>query len=142
MDELTKIDLLRERTGVSYKEAKEALDKVNGDVVLALIHIEDDRVKLDDDLKNKATKIFAQIKEIIKKGNVNKIKVKKGNKTIVVFPVNVGAIGVAGAVLSPTLAIIGALGTVAALVNDYTLEIERPNGEIEIQEIDIQRDDE
>lgn len=31
MDELAKIDLLRERTGVSYKEAKEALDQVDGD---------------------------------------------------------------------------------------------------------------
>ena len=46
--------------------------------------------------------------------------------------------GLAGVVLSPTLAVIGALGTVAALANDYTLEIERPNGEIEKRNIEFE----
>jgi len=138
MDELAKIDLLRERTGVSYKEAKEALDQVDGDVVLALINLEDDRVNIDDGLKDKSDKVLKQIKDIIKKGNVNRIKIKKGDKVIADFPANVGALGLAGVVLSPTLAVIGALGTVAALANDYTLEIERPNGEIEKRNIEFE----
>jgi len=141
MDELTKIDLLRERTGVGYKEAKEALDRSGGDVVQALIYIEDERIKLDDDLQQKGEKILKQVKEIIKKGNVTKIKLKKGNKTVFQFPVNVGALGMAGAIMSPTLALVAALGTVAALANKYTLEIERPGGEVETKEIQLDDED-
>ena len=67
MDELTKIDLIRERTGIGYKEAKEALDRAGGDIVQALIYIEEERVKLDEDIKHKGQKILEQVKEIIKK---------------------------------------------------------------------------
>lgn len=142
MDELTKIDLIRERTGIGYKEAKEALDRAGGDIVQALIYIEEERVKLDEDIKHKGQKILEQVKEIIKKGNVTKIKLKKGEKSILEFPVNIGALGVAGVLMSSTLAVIAALGTVAALANKYTLEIERPGGKVETREIVIVDEDE
>lgn len=142
MDELTKVDLLRERTGVGYKEAKEALDRAGGDVVQALIYIEEQRIKLDEDLQNKGQKILKQVKEIIKQGNIKKVKLKKDNKTIFQFPVNIGAIGIVGAMLSPTFAFIAAMGTAAALANKYTLEIERPGGEVEIGEIQLTDGDE
>ncbi|NLT95587.1 MAG: DUF4342 domain-containing protein [Clostridia bacterium] len=137
MDELAKIDLLRERTGVGYKEAKIALDRVGGDVVQALILIEEERTSLDEDLQRKGRKILSEVKTIIKKGNVNKIKLKKGDKTVFEFPVNVGLLGIAGAAVSSTFALVAALGTVAALANNYTLEIERPGGEVETKEIQL-----
>jgi len=137
MDELAKIDLLRERTGVGYKEAKDALDRAGGDVVQALIFIEDERTNLDEDLQRKGKKIMQEIKEIIKKGNVTRIKLKKGDKTIFEFPVNIGVLGIAGAVVSSTFAVVAALGTVVALANKYTLEIERPGGKVETQEIQL-----
>ena len=37
---LEKIDQIVERTGVSYAQAKEALEKAEGDVVEAIIYIE------------------------------------------------------------------------------------------------------
>jgi len=37
---LEKIDIIKERTGVSYTEAKEALEECDSDVVNALIYIE------------------------------------------------------------------------------------------------------
>ena len=43
---LEKIDLLRERTGVGYKEAKDALDRAEGSVVEALILLAEKRVFL------------------------------------------------------------------------------------------------
>lgn len=46
-EELEKIDMIVERMGVSYKEAKEALEKSGGSVVDALIYIEENRKKLD-----------------------------------------------------------------------------------------------
>ena len=38
---LEKIELVKDRTGVSYKEAKEALERANGTVVDAIIEIEE-----------------------------------------------------------------------------------------------------
>ena len=38
---LEKIELVKDRTGVSYKEAKEALEAADGSVVDAIIAIED-----------------------------------------------------------------------------------------------------
>ncbi|MBF4695339.1 DUF4342 domain-containing protein [Fusibacter ferrireducens] len=38
---LEKIDMLMERANISYKEAKEALEKYDGDMVEALIYLED-----------------------------------------------------------------------------------------------------
>ena len=38
---LEKIELVRDRTGVSYKEAKEALEAANGSVVDAIVAIEE-----------------------------------------------------------------------------------------------------
>ena len=38
---LEKIELVKDRTGVSYKEAKEALEDADGSVVDAIINIEE-----------------------------------------------------------------------------------------------------
>ena len=40
MDELEKVEKLRERANVSYEEAKEALDKSNGDLLDAMVYLE------------------------------------------------------------------------------------------------------
>lgn len=46
---LDKIDLLKERANVSYKEAKEALEKFDGDLVEALIYLEEEERIVKDD---------------------------------------------------------------------------------------------
>lgn len=40
MDQLEKVEKIREKTGVSYEEAKEALDASNGDVLDAIVYLE------------------------------------------------------------------------------------------------------
>ncbi len=40
MDELEKVEKLRERANVSYEEAKEALEKSNGDLLDAMVYLE------------------------------------------------------------------------------------------------------
>lgn len=131
MDELEKIDLLRERLGVTYKEAKDALDQVGGDVVQALINLEGPHQKWDGKVEQKGRELVEYIKEIIKKGNVTKVRLKKGDNVVVEIPATVGAIGVGGIFLSPILAVLGVVGTVAALVANYSLEIVRPDGKVE-----------
>ena len=64
--------------------------------------------------------LIAKIKEIIKQGNAKKITVKdKDGNEIISFPVTVG---VAGLVLAPVFA---AIGAVAALATECTIVIER-----------------
>ena len=64
--------------------------------------------------------LIAKIKEIIKQGNAKKITVKdKEGNEIISFPVTVG---VAGLVLAPVFA---AIGAVAALATECTIVIER-----------------
>lgn len=141
MDDLEKIDIIRERLGVTYKEAQEALQEADGDVVKALINLEEPNKKWEDQLEEKGQKLIEYIKGIIKKGNVTKVRIKKKDKVVWEISATVGALGVGGILLSPILTIIGVVGTVAALVNDYTLEIVRSNGQVEQQDLKFLEDD-
>ena len=64
------------------------------------------------------SELVEKIKELVRKGNVTKIKVKQDDKILVEIPVTAGVVG---ALLAPQLAIIGA---VAALISKCTVEIE------------------
>ncbi|KXG76648.1 Elongation factor Ts [Fervidicola ferrireducens] len=124
---LEKIDLLRERTGCSYRKAKEALEAADGDVIKALIILEEeekDFLKLGN-LGTKGNKLLEKIKELIRKGNVTRLRIKHGDMVLLEIPVTVGAIG---AILAPYLA---AIGVIAALVTRCTIQIEKENGEKE-----------
>ena len=64
--------------------------------------------------------LVAKIKDIIKQGNAKKITIKgKDNNEILSFPVTVG---IAGIVLAPVFA---AVGAIAALATECTIVIER-----------------
>ncbi|MCR4441385.1 MAG: DUF4342 domain-containing protein [Peptococcaceae bacterium] len=141
MDELSKIDLLRERMGVTYQQAKDALDANGGDVVQALIYLEKNSKKWDDRLDEKGRQLADYIRDIIRKGNVTKVRLKKGDKIVFEIPATIGALGVGGAILIPPLLFIVAVGTVAALVNNYSLEIVRPDGKVERHDLSFLDDD-
>ena len=123
---LEKIDIIRERTGLSYKEAKEALEKCGGDVVETLIDLEATKKdeKWTDSLSLAGNEVLEKLKELIKQGNVTKIRVKKDGNTILDIPVTAGAIGT---LLAPQLA---AIGAVVALISKTTVEIEKPGGAV------------
>ena len=91
---LEKIELVKDRTGVSYKEAKEALEAADGSVVDAIIAIEETvNIKSGSKAGDFADETVEKVKELVKKGNVTKISVKKDDETVVNIPVNVGLIG-------------------------------------------------
>lgn len=115
---LEKIELVKDRTGVSYNEAKEALEAAEGGVVDAIVAIEDkinENVDVKESFKDSMT--FKKIKEIVEKGNISQIKIKKNGVTYVNFPVTIGVVGV---VLVPWFAVIGA---VAALGTHCEVEL-------------------
>lgn len=124
--ELEKIDVIRERLGVSYKEAREALSEKDGDLVEALILLEERQHNgWTGRIQERGEELVAQMKTLMEKGNHTKIKVKQGDKTIFEVPASLGALGVIGALASTPLTIAAGIGTIAAMANQVTLEIDR-----------------
>jgi len=104
---LEKIELVKDRTGVSYREAKEALEAMEGNVVDAIIKIEDEiNAKMGTKLSDNGAKVIEKIKEYIKKGNVARITVKRDGEVMINIPVTVGVVGT---VLAPWLTVIGSI---------------------------------
>jgi hypothetical protein len=104
---LEKIELVKDRTGVSYREAKDALYAENGSVVDAIIRIEDQvDIAPKTAAENAASDVVEKLKEMIRKGNVARVVVKRENDVILSIPVTIGVIG---AVLLPEAAIFSAI---------------------------------
>lgn len=122
---LEKIDIIRDRTGVTYKEARDALNAANGNVVDALINIEESGSrKWTETVSVKGNEVVDRLKTILKSGNVNRIRIKKDDNLILDIPVTAGAIS---AVVLPQLT---ALGTALALMSRCTIEVERQNKDV------------
>ncbi|MDD6255360.1 MAG: DUF4342 domain-containing protein [Eubacteriales bacterium] len=125
---LEKIELVKDRTGVSYREAKDALIKADGSVVDAIILLEDE---IDISPKTAAavtaSDIVSKIGELVHKGNVERIVVKKDDDTILNIPVSAGIIGT---FILPEAAVIS---TIAALGAKCSISIVDGEG----SEIDI-----
>ncbi|MCM8710418.1 DUF4342 domain-containing protein [Clostridium sp. SYSU_GA19001] len=132
MSEITleKIDLVRERTGASYAEAKEALEACSGNVVDAIIYMEKNKKSPLEGVYASKDEFLTWIKDLINKGNVTRIRVKKEDKVLVDMPVNAGiAVGIiAYAIWTPLIAI----GVIGAVVTNLTIEITKKDGSVEV----------
>jgi translation elongation factor EF-Ts len=126
---LEKIDIIRERTGVTYTEAKEALEATEGNVVEALVYIEKNKTTAKDQMYTTKEEFIDWIKEVIRKGNVTRIKVKKDEKVLVDIPVNVGV--VAGTVLLALPSLLAVI-FLTAVFTKVTVEITREDGSVEV----------
>lgn len=133
---LEMVDKVKERTGVSYKVAKEALEACHGEVLDAIIYIESniiittESLQREENNKGESVEDFKTwIKELIEKGNVSRIKIKKDDAELVDVPVNAGiAATVIAVVLPPVLA----FGVIAAVATKITVEITREDGSVEV----------
>ncbi|PLX33093.1 MAG: ubiquitin [Clostridiales bacterium] len=119
------VDEVIQRTGATYKEAKEALEAAEGDVLEAIIKVEEGRKKkTGNTAKEKGNEVVDKLKELVKKGNVTRIMLKKEDRLILDIPVTAGAVG----------AIVFAPATVAAIIVSLAtgckIEIQKESGEI------------
>lgn len=121
---LEKIDTVVARTNATFKEAKEALEKAEGNVVEAIIFIEDNQTSWTDNMSDKGERMIDKVKEILRKGNVTKITIRKDGEIIMNIPVNAAALGT---IISAPLALVG-VGT--ALLSKCTIEIQKEDGEV------------
>ena len=127
---LEKIELVKDRTGVSYKEAKEALEAADGSVVDAIISIEESiDIKAKSKLGEQSAIIVEKIKSAIRKGNVSKIIVRKGDDVLLLTRKRQHhRFG-----LGPWAAV---AGVIAIFGTKCTIELVKDNGEVvDISEI-------
>ena len=121
------IDQVMERVpGATYAEVREALIKSDGDVIDAIILLQENSTEKEN--KNKKTfeevfgkdsdKIKEEITELLRKSNVIRIVIEKNGKIIMKIPITVGVVGV---VFAPILTLIGLSASVLA---KYRIKIE------------------
>lgn len=122
------IDQVIERVpDATYAQVKEALIKCDGDVVDAIILLQNnstnedkksDKKTFEDVFGKDSDKIKEEITELIRKSNVVRIIVEKNGKVIINLPITVGVVGV---VFAPILSLIGLSASVLA---KYRIKIE------------------
>lgn len=124
---LEKIDQVLERVpSANYSEAKEALIITDGDVVDAIIYLEQSKkttkvkakAKVEEVLGKDTEKIKEQLKEMLKRSNVIRIVVEKDNRTIMNIPLTVGVVGLA---LGPLVTLVGLS---AAVIGKFNIKVE------------------
>lgn len=136
---LEQVDVVRERCNVSYAQAKEALEACNGDVLEAIIYIEQNQKKENENSETKDNEYTFNaismeelknlIKGLIEKGNVTRIKIKKDDKEILDIPVNAG---IAASVIAITIPPILAAVVIAAIATQITIEVTKEDGSVEV----------
>lgn len=127
---LEKVDKVRERTGASYSEAKDALEACQGNVVDAIIYLEKNKKNSFNNIYASKDEFLTFIKDLISKGNVTRIKVKKEEKVLVDMPVSAGiAVGVIALAITPYLL---AAGVIGAVITNITVEITKQDGSVEV----------
>lgn len=75
--------------------------------------------------------IIEQVKAIIKEGNVTKVRLKKGEQTLIEIPATIGVVGLGIMLFSPLMLAFTAIGAVAAVAQEMVFEIEKSDGTIE-----------
>lgn len=123
---LEKIELVKDRTGVTYAEAKAALEEADGSVVDAIIAIEEtiNSGEKKRGFGQKGEALFSSLKELIKKGNVAKIQVRRDDELVLNVPVNAGIVGLVIAPIASVVAVVAAFGfkcTIEVVKDDGTI---------------------
>lgn len=119
---LESIELLREKTRVSYEDAKLALEACDGDIVEALVYLEK-QGKIKPPQKEEPPKegFGATLKKLVKASNETRFIVSKKGNPIINLSLT---IVILVTLFVPPLTIIGLL---LALFSGHTFRMERPN---------------
>lgn len=72
-----------------------------------------------ESFKVEGGQVLDQVSKLLHEGNVRRIVIKQGDRSVAEFPLTVGVVG---AVVAPVLA---AVGVLAALLTDCTIDVER-----------------
>lgn len=76
------IEKLKEKVNISYADAKEALEKCNGDLVDALIYVEkENKIKATPE-ENKSPGFWDTVKKWVKRCNDTRLVISKNTETV------------------------------------------------------------
>lgn len=81
-----------------------------------------------ESIKAEGSAVVDQLKDVVRQGNVRRVRVRQGQRTVAEFPLTVGVVG---AVFAPSLAAIGAL---VALLTDCTIDIQREESSVVVSD--------
>lgn len=126
---LENIDKVLERVpNASYAQAKEALIVTDGNVLDAIIYLEQSgksstikikaKEKMENALGKDAEEIKKQLKEMLKISNVIRIIIEKDGKIIMNIPLTVGVVGIA---LGPLVTLVGLS---AAVIGKFNIKVQ------------------
>lgn len=133
---LEKIDLLKERANVGYKEAKEALEQCDGDLVEALIWLEDNE-KIKSDRERQGSKDYSKrthrernpendfgrkVEDSVKSVHKMRFKIFKDDDVLLNLPATVAII--VGVFTLP----MSIFALLAAVIFRYHIAIIKPDG--------------
>jgi len=72
-----------------------------------------------ESIKAEGGAILDTLKDLLREGNIRRVRIRQGDRTIAEFPLTAGVVG---ALVSPALA---AIGAVVALAKDCSIDVER-----------------
>lgn len=132
-DQLAKIDEVRIRTGLGYQEAREVLQEAQWNLVDALVIAEQRQQRAQSSWEVRGREVMDRVKQLIRQGNITRIRVKHKDEVLFELPVTVGVVGT---VLLPKLTVLAAI---VGLLTKCTIEVERKpeaGREVKIQNLD------
>lgn len=89
---LKQIDELRRRASVSYSDAKEALEKCNGDMVDALVYLEKNNKTRTTNSEYQKSGFFDRMNALLKKGSSTRFIMYKQDRTIFNISMNIAVL--------------------------------------------------
>jgi len=122
--ELEKLDVLRERMGIGYEEARTALNLAQGDVVKALDDLEKARTEGPGfDIADPGQGIWDSVKSTMANFSHSTISLKRHENTIVSLSAPLGLALAYTIWRKPGLRLLALAGAVGAAVNNFELEV-------------------
>lgn len=124
--ELKKIDLLRERRGIGYEEARRALDLAQGDVLKALDELEGVGNGLGEDWNHEECSqgILDSVKSTLSSISHSTISLKRYDNTIISLSAPLGLALAYTVWRRPSLRLLALVGAVGAAMNHFELEVD------------------
>lgn len=119
---LEKIDELRKRANVSFEKAKEILEKYDGNLVEALIHLEKEN-KIRFSSGDGAKTLFDKVGAVINKGNNIRFIVTKNERTTLNLSLTVTV------VIGALTFHVSAIALVIGMLTGYKFKFEKNTGE-------------
>ncbi|MGB8953858.1 MAG: DUF4342 domain-containing protein [Tumebacillaceae bacterium] len=122
---LDKVDIIRSRFEMSYREAYDLLERNENNVVRALMEAEELKNKpgmievVEERITVMGHELVEKVQELVRTGQNAKIRVNRDGRTVLTIPAVVGAVG---AMFFPYLTV---FATVAAMTQKYELVFDK-----------------